>query len=272
MRIRLTPLHSADLAPEFAYLIDHPPEQDVTIRTLARKLSNDRPLIQGELVLAGKPTRQRNERAREYPVHFRKTYFPGAFHPPATREFELHEEAAALIDGYPPIGATSNSFRSCYIPGIPLSRISPFGVEPLEQNVALAERCEVGRLLGLWRLLEETAQLLCRLHEGGMVHGDLFLHNVVVSKSPIGVHLIDFAQAQRREDGQDDWTGRCRSDFAELCRHALWTQCGLGGQSGFLGEISREGASEWLGDSARHCLGKIEAQGTLHAVSSDAPR
>ena len=265
MLVPLSPLHHADLIPELAYLVTSPPDHDLVIRTLARKLSNGTPLIQGDLVLAGRETIEAFPLAKTYPVHFRKSYYPTAFHPPATIEFERHQKISGIIDVPPPIGATRNCFRSCFIPGVPLSRISPFGLEPLEQNVVAAQRAEPGLLIGLWTLLEQVEQRIGTLHQHGMAHGDLFLHNVIVSRSPIGTCLIDFEQSKERggTDTDAEWAVWKRRDEEELFRHALWVQTGLGPQPGTLGERSRALASELLGSSGARCLQAIEDHSTL---------
>lgn len=265
MSVALSPRHHAQLIPEFEYLINSPPDRDMVIRTVSRKLSNNMPLIQGHLVIAGKDTLDAYPLARDYPVHFRKTYYPTAFHPPATQEFAKHEKISKLIDIPPPIGATNNCFRSCFIPGIPLSRISPFGVEPLEQNFGVAERTEPGLLIGLWLLLEQVDAQLATLHEHGIAHGDLFLHNVIVSRSPVAVCLIDFEQAIERnpDTSAEAWADIVFRDLEEVRSHALWVQTGLGAQPGRLGDQSRLNAPRLLGPSASRCLQVIEEHSTL---------
>lgn len=265
MPVSLSPRHHAQLIPELAYLITSPPDHDMVIRTVSRKLSNGMPLIQGHLVIAGKDTLDAYPLARSFPVHFRKTYYPTAFHPPATLEFAKHEKISTIIDVPPPIGATRNCFRSCFIPGIPLSRISPFGVEPQDQNLAVAARTDAGLLIGLWSLLEQVERQLRALHERGMAHGDLFLHNVIVSRSPIAICLIDFEQAiERKMDSTDEeWSKIVFRDLEEVLRHALWVQSGLGGQPGSLGDRSRAHAGELLGPVAERCLQTIEEHSTL---------
>lgn len=265
MSVALSPAHHAQLIPEFEYLIHSPPDRDMVIRTVSRKLSNNLPLIQGHLVIAGKDTLEAYPLARTYPVHFRKTYYPTAFHPPATLEFAKHEKISRLIDIPPPIGATKNCFRSCFIPGIPLSRLSPFGVEPIEQNFGLAERTDPGLLIGLWHLLTQVASQLATLHTHGIAHGDLFLHNVIVSRSPVAVCLIDFEQAiERSSDTNDDaWAETVFRDLEEVRTHALWVQAGLGAQPGPLGEESRLHAARLLGPAGPRCLQIIEEHSTL---------
>jgi serine/threonine protein kinase len=265
MLVALSPHHHADLIPELAYLVNSPPAHDLVIRTLARKLSNGTPLIQGDLVLAGRDTLDAYPLAKTYPVHFRKSYYPTAFHPPATIEFERHQKISQIIDVPPPIGATRNSFRSCFIPGVPLSRISPFGLEPLEQNLAISAKIDPGHLIGLWFLLERVEREVTVLHQKGMAHGDLFLHNVIVSRSPIATCLIDFEQAIECSESTSlgEWNMREQRDQEELFRHALWVQAGLGPQPGPLGEKSRAAADRVLGGSGARCLQVIDRHSTL---------
>ena len=265
MAVALSPHHRAQLIPEFAYLVQSPPDHDVIIRTLARKLSNGLPLIQGDLVVAGKETLAAYPAAQTYPVHFRKTYYPTAFHPPATLEFAKHEKISGMIDVPPPIGATRICFRSCFIPGVPLSRLSPFGLEPLEQNLVLAAKADPGAMIGLWHLLEQVEAQVSTLHRHGIAHGDLFLHNVIVSRSPIAVCLIDFEQSIERGEGLSDadWAERELLDLEEVFRHSLWVQSSLGAQPGALGERSRQFADRLLGPVASRCLQVIEEHSTL---------
>ncbi|MFK5920779.1 MAG: lipopolysaccharide kinase InaA family protein [Verrucomicrobiota bacterium] len=237
--IELSPYHQIELAPAWEALRDNPPDRDQVIRTLSRKMLNDQPLIQGDLVYAGRDTKAEFPLAEKYPVHFRKTYYPGAFHKPPQQEFDHHLQISQILDVPAPIGATKKVFRSCLIPGIPLNKLCPFGVEPLEHNIALAEEQNTTSLMGLWHLLETLDQQISKLHAAGLAHGDLFFHNVIVPSSPIGVFLIDFELAvEKNKVSEEIWQKACQSDLEELQRNAVYLQCVLGKQTGPLAEKS----------------------------------
>lgn len=240
--IALSPYHEIELPEAYRHWAEHAPQQDQVIRTLSKKLANGQPLIQGDLVVAGRESRETWPLATQYPVHFRKTYYPTCFHQHPDIEFRHHEKAAQLLDVPAPIGATRTSFRSCFIPGDSLRKLSPFGVEPIDANIAIAEKLDHLHLIGYWRLLEEVYGQVTRLHEGGLAHGDLFIHNVIVSLAPVGIFLIDFELSVDRDEAGDEekWEKAVREDFREILLEAVCVQCGLGIQAGPLAEHSLE--------------------------------
>jgi len=252
VKVNLTPAHKVDLSPEFEELVVHAPIQDVVIRTIARKSANFQPLVQSELVIAGEQTRMDFPQAQIYPVHFRKTYYPTALHPHPEKEFTRHERASQILNVPPPIGATWNEFRSCFIPGQMFSKISPFGVEPPMANLRIARDTSPAALIGMWYLLEDLYKQVTALHLSGMCHGDLFLHNVVIPHSPIGLYLIDFEQAIILEELNDPskWEALCQQDLNELLKHAIWVQCGLGYQEGPLADCCLEHLEALMGHDA----------------------
>lgn len=194
--------------------------------------------MMGELVIAGAGTRDRYELARVYPLHFRKTYYPGKLHGDPATELELHQLASTLIDVPPPIGSTPNTFRSCFLPGTPLHRLSKLGTEPDESNIALAHELSLPAAAGLWRLAEEALGLLTRMQQGGLTHGDAHLHNFIVCPSPLEVLPIDFEIAVARDSVSPDvWEQRCQADRQHLLKLAIYLQCALGRQRG---PLSRE--------------------------------
>ncbi len=191
-----------------------------------------------ELVIAGDETRRRFPLAAEYPVHFRKTYFPGRLHGDTDREFGGQSRAAELLGLPPPIGRTPRTFRTCFLPGRPYSRLSPFGAEPEESNLPVARALPLAAAAGLWRLAEEAFSRLAALHEGGLCHGDVELHNLVVTSSPLEVIPIDFEAAtfrdvpKKEQKDAEPWEVRVAADFAPLLREAVFLQCALGPQPG----------------------------------------
>lgn len=233
------------LATELFPLVERPPRQDFVVRTLARREANGLPLMNAEMVIASAETRRLHEAAEIYPLHFRKTYFPGRMHGDPALEFENHLLASQLSSIPPPIGHEDAVFRSCLIPGQPYSRITPFGRDPPESNIAVAQKLALATAAGLWRLAEETFAQLTALHAGGLAHGDAELHNVIVCPAPLETVLIDFEAAVRRDDlASAEWQARCALDVQPLLREAVFLQCALGRQPGSLAELaaSRVGA------------------------------
>jgi hypothetical protein len=237
--IPVSPRHHVVLAPELCILIDQAPRTDFVVRTLARREVNDLPLMTAELVIASVATRAAFAAARSYPLHFRKTYFPGRLHGDPKVEFDHHMLAYQLCSIPPPIGYGDNEFRSCLIPGQPYARLTPFGGDPPENNIAKAENQPLATMAGLWRLAEEMLAQLLAIHDAGLAHGDAELHNCIISPSPLEPILIDFESAVRRESLSDrDWKRRCELDLEPILREAVYLQCALGRQSGRLGELA----------------------------------
>jgi hypothetical protein len=235
----VSPRHSVSLAIELIPLVENPPRQDFVVRTRARREAGGLPLMTAELVIAGAETRAAHPAAAKYPLHFRKTYFPGRMHGDPRDEFDQQLLASQLCGTPPPIGYEAAVFRSCLVPGQSYARLTPFGGEPPENNIAKAEKLPLATAAGLWRLAEETLSDLTRLHEGGLAHGDAELHNIIVCPAPLQPILIDFEVAVRKNAMAGvDWELRCRSDLLPLLREAIYLQCALGRQSGRLGELS----------------------------------
>jgi hypothetical protein len=238
--VAVSPRHTVLLAAELFELVQQPPRQDFVLRTLIRREANGLPLMTAELVIAGEEVRRAHPAAATYPLHFRKTYFPGRMHADPRLEFDHHLLASRLSTIPPPIGHGPTVFRSCLIPGQPFARLSPFGADPPESNIATAQGQTLATLAGLWRLCEETLAQLCLLHQGGLAHGDAELHNCIVCPAPLEPLLIDFESAVRRETVEEGaWKLRCEQDLAPLLREAIYLQCALGPQPGALGELSR---------------------------------
>lgn len=240
--IAVSPRHSVLLAVELLPLVDKPPKHDFVVRTRARREANGLPLMTAELVIAGAETRRTFPAADTYPLHFRKTYFPGRLHGDPEIEFARHQRASELCATPPPIGHTHNVFRSCLVPGQSYARLTPFGGEPPDNNIAKAQKLPLASAAGLWRLAEETLGQLLLLHEGGLAHGDPELHNIIVCPAPLGSILIDFEAAVLREAMESAaWDARCELDLRPLLREAVYLQCAIGRQPSRLGELSWEG-------------------------------
>src|SRR5690348_3442661 len=135
--VSVSPRHSVRLAREYVHLLVKPPKQDYLVRTIVRREANGLPLMSAEIVIAGSATREKHPPAQTYPLHFRKTYSAARLHGDTQKEFEFQSRASELIGVAPPIGFSSDVFRSCLVPGRPYNRLSPFGVEPEEANMRL---------------------------------------------------------------------------------------------------------------------------------------
>ncbi|HMJ15910.1 MAG TPA: hypothetical protein VK524_31050, partial [Polyangiaceae bacterium] len=213
------------------------PQQDFVVRTLAKREAGTLLLMTGEIVIAGADTRGDHPLANVYPLHFRKTYFPGRLHGDPKHEYDSHMRASELIGLPQPVGHGPRTFRSCLIPGTPYNRLSPFGAEPEESNIGAAHKLALTSAAGLWRMLEEAFQHLTRLHAGGLTHGDPELHNFIVSPSPLELVLIDFEAAATKADLGERFMARCAQDLLPLLRESVFVQCALGRQSGALAEL-----------------------------------
>jgi hypothetical protein len=237
--IAVSPRHTVLLAVELFPLVDKPPKQDFVVRTRARREANGLPLMTAELVIAGAETRRAYLAADTYPLHFRKTYFPGRLHGDPEVEFDRHRRASELCATPPPIGHAPSVFRSCLVPGQSYARLTPFGGEPPENNIAKAQKLALATAAGLWRMAEEALGQLLQLHEGGLAHGDAELHNIIVCPAPLEPILIDFEVAAQREAMEAAaWQARCELDLQPLLREAVYLQCALGRQPSRLGELS----------------------------------
>lgn len=239
--VPLSPFHQIDVNESLRYLLKEPREKDFSLRTIAHKMGPDgRELVHMDLVIAGKAARAAFPLAQRYPIHFVKTYQPWAFHGDPKVEYENHLAAAAILNAPEPIGYDSNSIRSPFLPGKPLSRLSPFtDVEPQERCLGIAAETEPALLIGLWKLAEEAFTQLEALHARNFFHRDMELHNLIVCTAPVRVFIIDFESAERNFSGPCDEREKLRAiDLAELLRLAIYIQSGLGRQEGPLAEAA----------------------------------
>jgi hypothetical protein len=241
------------LSREYLTFIDTPPQRDYVVRTVAKRQVGKMMLMSGDLVIASAETRKQFELADKYPFHFRKSYFPGQMHGETVDEFANHARAAELIGIPPPIGHTPNTFRSCLLPGLPYTRLSPFfGVEPQTANIAVAEKLPLASAIGLWRLCEEAFSKHLTLQAGGLAHGDAELHNLIVCPTPLEVVMIDFeGSVSKTALAEEAWQKRCATDLEPLLREALYLQCVLGRQDGPLGQAALKRIGQLLENPER---------------------
>ncbi len=237
--VKVSPRHSVTVNEDYFSMVRRAPEHDFVVRTLARTMAGDTPLMTGDLVIAGRTTRERHAAAATYPLHFRKTYYPGRLRGDTQVEFERHTQASDVLGIPAPIGYEGGTFRSCLLPGRPFDRVMPFGTEPEDSNIKHADALTLASAAGLWRLAERVMVTLTTLHGAGLTHGDAQLHNFVVCYAPLDVLPIDFDMAVLRASVSDDeWQKRCAEDLEPLLRIAIFLQCALGAQQGDLAELS----------------------------------
>jgi len=239
--IAVSPRHSVRLALEYKTLVEKAPRRDFSVRTITRREANGLPLMTAEIVIAGEEARAEMELAARYPLHFKKTYFPARLHGDPRVEYDRQLGASRLIDVFPPIGCTGETFRACMIPGQPLTSLLTFQAEPEERNLRHARELPLSSAIGQWKLVELAYAALMTLHGGGLAHGDAELHNFVVCPSPLEIMLVDFEAAVEQSGMTPDaWSARRQADLDPLLQLAVLIQCSLGAQSGELAERSRE--------------------------------
>jgi hypothetical protein len=239
--VKVSPRHSVSVDEDYFGMIQRAPQQDFVVRTLAKQMAGETLLMSGELVIAGRATRDKFPLAVDYPLHFRKTYWPGRLRGDPSIEFERHTQASEILGIPPPIGHAGPTFRSCLLPGQPFDRVlAPFGSEPEDSNVRHADKLTLASAAGMWLLAERIMTLLTTLQAAGFTHGDAELHNFIVCSAPVDVLPIDFDMAVLRDAvSAEVWQERCDRDLEPLLKVAVYLQCALGAQPGALGVLSR---------------------------------
>jgi hypothetical protein len=238
--VQVSPRHFVRIGPEYAAWIARAPRQDFVVRTIMKREANGMELMSADIVIAGEETRSLYPLAKSYPLHFRKTYYPGRLHGDPRQERDRQNEAAEILGIPPAIGATHQTFRSCFLPGVPYNRLSPFGADPEEANLPIAKKLPLASAAGLWRFLQDAFEALGRLHQAGIAHGDVELHNLIVCASPLECILIDFEATVRKEElDEAAFETRCQGDFLPMLKEAILLQCTLGAQPGPLAELAR---------------------------------
>jgi hypothetical protein len=261
--VQVSPRHSVRIGPEYAAWIKRAPRQDFVVRTIMKREANGMPLMSADIVIAGEETRDSYPLAASYPLHFRKTYYPGRLHGDPRQERDRQNEAAEILGIPPAIGATHQIFRSCFLPGTPYNRLSPFGADPEEANLPLAKKLGLATAAGLWRFLQDAFDALVKLHQASIAHGDVELHNLIVCASPLECILIDFEATVRKEELEiAAFEKRCRADFLPMLREAIFLQCALGAQPGPLAEMARSRVTELFKRPERF-LGEIGDQAKI---------
>jgi hypothetical protein len=258
--VKVSPRHAVRLAREYLTLLDKPPHRDYVVRTVAKREANDMPLMSAEIVIASADTRRTFPLSVEYPLHFRKTYFPARLHGDPAIEFARQAEASVIAGLPPPIGHDTKSFRSCLVPGTPYHRLSPFAGSQEDADFRIARELPLPAAAGLFMLAERGFELVTKLQRGGLSHADVELHNFIVCTSPLDMLLIDFESAVRQDElAEADWLARCQADLRPLLREALLLECRLGPQPGPFATAALAAVADLFKDPAR-ILREIEGQ------------
>lgn len=239
--VAVSPRHSVRLAREYHTLLERAPSKDFVVRTIMKREAQGMPLVSAEVVIASWETRKAFPLAMQYPLHFRKTYYPGRLHGDPKEEHDRQKEASDVLGLPPPIGYTDDSFRSCFLPGTPYSRLTPFSPDAEDANIQKARKLELAPAAGLWSLLSSAFDSLRKLHDVDVCHGDAELHNFIVCPSPLEILVIDFEAAVRRDRiGDAEFEKRLEVDFDPLLREAIFLMCNLGPQEGRMAELARD--------------------------------
>lgn len=239
--VAVSPRHSVRLAREYQTLLERAPSKDFVVRTIMKREAQGMPLVSAEVVIASWENRKAFPLAMQYPLHFRKTYYPGRLHGDPKEEHDRQKEASDVLGLPPPIGYTDDSFRSCFLPGTPYSRLTPFAPDAEDANIQKARKLELATGAGLWTLLSNAFDALRRLHEANLCHGDAELHNFIVCPSPLEILVIDFEAAVRRDlIGDEEFGRRVEVDFDPLLREAVFLMCSLGPQQGPMAKLAQE--------------------------------
>ena len=161
---------------------------DFVVRTIARRQTKDLVLMLAEAVIGGEETRRLlSNWADKYPLHSRKTYFPGQMlWRSAERARKPLARRATHSESLRPLGAARVSFVAVCCPDNPTAGFSPFGVEPAEMNLGLGR--EAPTFLGGWPLVPRRTGLCpatARVCSAEVSHTAIAeLHNFIVCPSP----------------------------------------------------------------------------------------
>jgi hypothetical protein len=215
-------------------LLKKPPPEDTPIQTIY-----ETPFVKGEIVVAGAKTRKTNHWAAARPLHFKKTYkeVMSRWETPTSHEWQQswlvyqHFLETGAKNRVPlPLGAEPKTFRSELIPAKALATICPIhnGEDPKE--VAAQIQCAITKHTKtekLWRALESLWEATSILHAGGLIHGDLHNHNLMVAETPHGPRgmLIDFETTIEDERFQTlQWETAKKEDRRLLVEEAALTR------------------------------------------------
>ena len=196
------------------HLLENPPEEDTPLHIIYQT-----PYVLGEVVLAGKKTRQNHPLAQFYPIHFKKTYLKkmSRWETSPTHEaqqshkvWKHFEEEANMpkANQQPhvplPIGGDAMTYRSQLLEAKSLGALSPINSNGSPQEILkqiLKAKKDYGSVKKLWTGLESLNDQINTLHSGGFLHNDLHKENLMINEmgeTPIGC-LIDFETTEEDE-------------------------------------------------------------------------
>jgi hypothetical protein len=209
-------------------LFQQPPPDDVLLQTIY-----ETPFVRGDIVMAGRKTREKFPLTQQYPIHFKKTYLekmagwesPTALEHRQTEMVWQHFEECGEPGRVPKgLGNTPETFRSELIQAKTLGSLSPVhncnDPEELARQIA-AIRGNGMNIKQLWDGAEALREAMSTMHNGGMLHKDAHRENLMVSFDKAGTptpHIIDFETLE--EDarfGTNEWLRATWED----CRHLI---------------------------------------------------
>ena len=218
-------------------ILENPPKEDTTLHVIYKT-----PFILGEIVLAGKTTRETFPIINKFPVHFKKTILPsyGSITVKGSDANPQKEKEISKIvwDHFQeidkntliprPLGHSRSTYRSELIEAKTLGAITPINNSNDPKDIA--EQIQEAKLSHttselkeLWDGLEKLNEEIGKLHSGGLLHNDLHRENMMLvrtEKETIAT-LIDFETTEEDERFQTpEWEGACKEDknlFLEEC-------------------------------------------------------
>lgn len=212
-------------------LLENPPDEDTTLQTIYETA-----FVRGDIVIAGKKTRKEHPLTSYYPMHFRKTYLqkfsrwetPPSHEEAMTRIVWKHFNEENKHQNVPlALGSGPTTFRSQLMEGKTLAAAAPVHKCAEAKETAaqvLQARKNFGPVTPFWRGLESVFAAAQTLWAGGILHGDLHDHNMLVSPAGDGF-LIDFETSEEDDRfGTLAWEDAKREDMAQLVETAALTR------------------------------------------------
>lgn len=215
----------------------HDSDEDLPLFTIYEDITTKgRLLTRCECVIPGRNTVRAFPSVAQFGIHVRKTYEPDA--PPLRRgetpqvEFERTMKARRRMQPRQascvlPLAFEPLLFRSRLIPGATFAALSPFK-EVKETDSACVKMTSDAAVM-LHAQLEDLHCCAERLHDAGLVHGDLHLENVLWTGGEGGHSVpIDFAACVFREEvSPSEWQEAVFEDKREILREAAFLQLSM---------------------------------------------
>jgi len=219
-------------------VLHHEPEDLVLYKVYRDEMVSGEVRTFADIVVPGLETRRAFPTTAAYGIHFRKIYTPSS--PPLRRgetpavEFARTTRALTKIPAdlgsrLTPLAHEALVYRSRVVPGQTFAAMSPFSDLSYEDAIASTLIPEV--VAGLEMRTTKSYQAILRLHETGVLHGDLHLDNIMwIADAPAEpVQPIDLASAVFREDvTAAEWSEGVFDDLNEFLREAGLLQLNQG--------------------------------------------